>query len=132
MRISDWSSDVCSSDLEMNPDMLVGGAAKANAAAATGEPEDASADIRTPAAGVRRTSLPSKPAMLSLAGLPRAAALVWGNKAAPDTVTVFHAFRCGYCRPLTAVLRSMHVRLVERPNSVLGRREVGIGSGWEG
>lgn len=110
--------------LEMNPDMLVGGAAKANAAAATGEPEEESADIRTPAAGVRKTSLPSKPTMLSLAGLPQEGAIVWGNKAAADTVTVFTDFRCGYCRALTSVLRSMNVRVVERPISILGSRDV--------
>jgi thiol:disulfide interchange protein DsbC len=109
--------------LEINPDMLVGGAAKANAAAATGEPEE-SADIRSPATGVRKTSLPSKPTMLSLAGLPKEGAIVWGNKAAAETVTVFTDFRCGYCRALTSVLRSMNVRVVERPISVLGSRDV--------
>lgn len=61
--------------LEINPDMLVGGAAKANAAAAEGggEPEGA-----MPAAKgrVEKTSLPARPAVLSLDSLPKDGAIV--------------------------------------------------------
>ena len=108
--------------LEINPDMLVGGAAKANAAAAEGEGEgvEAAAPAR---ARVEKTAFPARPTRLPLDGLPKDGAIVWGNPAAP-TVTVFTDFRCGYCRALTNVLRSMNVRVVERPISVLGSRDI--------
>jgi len=108
--------------LEMNPDMLVGGAAKANATAALGDEADASPVA--PTAGARRVSVPVRPATLSLAGLPRDGAIVWGNKASSQSVTVFTDFRCGYCRALTSVLRSMDVKVIERPISVLGSRDL--------
>ncbi|ABQ71477.1 conserved hypothetical protein (plasmid) [Rhizorhabdus wittichii RW1] len=108
--------------LEMNPDMLVGGAAKANATAALGGEADASPVA--PTAGARRVSVPVRPATLSLAGLPRDGAIVWGNKASSQSVTVFTDFRCGYCRALTSVLRSMDVKVIERPISVLGSRDL--------
>jgi len=108
--------------LEINPDMLVGGAAKANAAAAEGEGQEmeAAAPAR---ARVEKTALPARPTRLPLDGLPKDGAIVWGKPAAP-TVTVFTDFRCGYCRALTNVLRSMNVRVVERPISVLGSRDI--------
>jgi thiol:disulfide interchange protein DsbC len=113
--------------LEINPDMLVGGAAKANAAAAAGpEGQD---EVVSPAAGagggagVRKTSLPARPTKLSLDGLPKDGAIVWGNPTG-EPVTVFTDFRCGYCRALSNVLRSMNVRVVERPISVLGSRDL--------
>lgn len=110
--------------LEINPDMLVGGAAKANAAASGAGGEEEAGDIRSAPRGVKQASLPTRAAMLSLAGLPKDGAIVWGNKAASETVTVFTDFRCGYCRALTSVLRSMNVRVVERPISVLGSRDI--------
>lgn len=108
--------------LEINPDMLVGGAAKANAAAAEGEGQGMEA--AAPAqARVEKTALPARPTRLALDGLPKDGAIVWGNPAG-QTVTVFTDFRCGYCRALTNVLRSMNVRVVERPISVLGSRDI--------
>lgn len=109
--------------LEMNPDMLVGGAAKANAAAAMGNTEEAS-PIAKPAATARRVSLPARPEMLSLSGLPRDGAIVWGNKSSQRSVTIFTDFRCGYCRALAAALRGMDVKVIERPISVLGSRDI--------
>ncbi len=109
--------------LEINPDMLVGGAAKANAAAAGGG-EEGGAEITTAAAGGGRTTVPTRPAVLSLSGLPSDGAIVWGNKAAKQSVTIFTDFRCGYCRALTNVLRGMDVRVIERPISVLGSRDI--------
>ncbi|AOH87252.1 disulfide bond formation protein DsbC (plasmid) [Sphingomonas panacis] len=109
--------------LEINPDMLVGGAAKANAAAAEG-PDEAATEVASAPVGARRTTVPVRPAALSLAGLPSDGAIVWGNRAARQTVTVFTDFRCGYCRALTNVLRDMDVRVVERPISVLGSRDI--------
>jgi thiol:disulfide interchange protein DsbC len=108
--------------LEINPDMLVGGAAKANAAAAEGG-GDAEGAIAPALGKVQKTSVPTRPAVLSLDGLPKDGAIVWGNPAG-ETVTVFTDFRCGYCRALTNVLRSMNVRVVERPISVLGSRDI--------
>lgn len=112
--------------LEMNPDMLVGGAAKANAAAnaagETGMADDVGTrGIATPG---RKVSQPVRAANLSLAALPREGAIVWGNRRAAQTVTVFSDFRCSYCRALSSVLRSMDVKVVERPISVLGSRDL--------
>ena len=107
--------------LEMNPDMLVGAAARASSGVGAEElTGNRSAAVpvpaeRPPAAGERRT--------LSLAALPKDGAIIWGNPAG-ETVTVFTDFRCGYCRALAQVLRDMKVRVVERPISVLGNRDI--------
>ncbi|GFE76063.1 DsbC family protein [Novosphingobium sp. TCA1] len=108
--------------LEINPDMLVGGAARANAAAdEAGSPDSGIAGV---ASGAKRVTVPAKPAALNLASLPADGAIVWGNRSAKHTVTVFTDFRCSYCRALTNVLRSMEVKVVERPISVLGSRDI--------
>ncbi|EQB02076.1 DsbC family protein [Sphingobium baderi] len=104
--------------LEMNPDMLVGAAASANAAASAtrshaGQPGLASAGMAV-ASGQRARSL-------SLAKLGEDGAIIWGNRKGPR-ITVFSDFRCGYCRALSKVLREMNVQVVERPISVLGSR----------
>lgn len=103
--------------LEINPDTLIGGAAKANNARDDG----GDAPIAKAAgAGSASTATPSR---ISLDGLPKEGAIVWGNQSG-KTVTVFSDFRCGYCRALSNTLRSMNVRVVERPTSVLGSRDV--------
>lgn len=107
--------------LEINPDMLVGGAAKANAAATD---DGDQGDVTAPSRGVGKTSVPVRPAALNLSGLPTEGAIVWGNRAAKQSVTIFTDFRCGYCRALTNVLRGMDVKVVERPISVLGSRDI--------
>lgn len=109
--------------LEMNPDMLVGAAARANAAAASGEESAAAPQLAGAPSRLERTQPSAKARKLSLAGLPQDGAIVWGNPAG-QTVTVFTDFRCGYCRALTNVLRDMNLRVVERPISVLGSRDV--------
>jgi thiol:disulfide interchange protein DsbC len=108
--------------LEINPDMLVGGAASANAAAGSGREEEEVAGA-APSPAIQRTSLPPKPTRLSLAGLPKDGAISWGNPAA-KTVTIFTDFRCGYCRALSNALRGMDVHVVERPISTLGTRDL--------
>jgi thiol:disulfide interchange protein DsbC len=108
--------------LEMNPDMLVGSAARANELASGGE-KVASQQLATAPARLERPTSPAKPRTLSLASLPKDGAIVWGNPAGP-TVTVFSDFRCGYCRALTGVLKDMNVQVVERPISVLGSRDL--------
>jgi len=104
--------------LEINPDTLIGGAAKANAARDSGEDPNA-----TPRGAGTQPSAPTTPQRLSLDGLPKDGAIVWGNQSG-KTVTVFSDFRCGYCRALSNTLRSMNVRVVERPISVLGSRDL--------
>lgn len=113
--------------LEMNPDMLVGSVARANAGA-SGDNEGAGDDDTLPRLAVApsreaRPAAPAKARKLSLSGLSQDGAIVWGNPAG-QTVTVFTDFRCGYCRALTAVLKDMNLRIVERPISVLGSRDV--------
>lgn len=108
--------------LEINPDMLVGGAAKANAAAEGAD--GVAAEVAPVAVGTGRTVIPSRPAVLSLSGLTSEGAIVWGNRAAKQSVTIFTDFRCGYCRALINVLRGMDVKVVERPVSVLGSRDI--------
>lgn len=100
--------------LEMNPDTLVGGAAKANAAAEAGE---------APAPGTGRPAAPAPIRHLPIETLPATGSIVWGNPAGKP-VTVFSDFRCGYCRALTNTLRSMNVKVIERPISTLGSREL--------
>lgn len=109
--------------LEINPDMLVGGAARANAAAADGS-EESAAEMAPVTAGAARVTAPARPAALSLSGLPSEGAIVWGNRDAKRSVTIFTDFRCGYCRALTNVLRGMDVKVIERPISVLGSRDI--------
>lgn len=98
--------------LEINPDTLVGGAAKANAAGDRGDAPLTSAD---------RPAAPVTPKHLSLDGLPKDGAIVWGNPRG-KTVTVFSDFECGYCKALSNALVSLNVRVIERPISALGTR----------
>ena len=102
--------------------MLVGSAARANALARGGEEEGAQQLAAAPAR-VERPVASAQAHKLSLSGLPREGAIVWGNPSG-QTVTVFSDFRCGYCRALTGVLKDMNVRVVERPISVLGSRDL--------
>ena len=102
--------------LEINPDTLIGGAAKANNAASGDD-----APIARNAGG--SSAPPAAPQRLSLSGLPSTGAIVWGKSSGP-TITVFSDFRCSYCRALSNTLRTMNVRVVERPISVLGSRDL--------
>lgn len=102
--------------LALNPDMLVGGSAKANSAADAPDAPPASVG-----AGTRVTQAAS-PQRLDLSVLSKKGAIVWGSGA--QTVTVFSDFHCGYCRALSQSLESMNVTVIERPISVLGSREV--------
>ena len=100
--------------LEVNPDLLVGGAA--------GSKQEAQ-EVETPRRGVNTPTASGAPRMMSLAALPEAGGIVWGASSGPS-VTVFSDFRCGYCRALSGVLESMNVRVIERPISVLGSRDL--------
>ena len=96
--------------LELNPDLLVGGAARANASAAT------------PAAPAPSGPIAGTPAKIDLSGLSRRGAIVWGRGG--PTVTVFTDFHCGYCRALSQTLAKLDVTVIERPISVLGSRDI--------
>jgi thiol:disulfide interchange protein DsbC len=98
--------------LELNPDMLVGGAARAQAAADAG--------AGGPAPARRAAAAPS--AQVDLSKLSRAGAIVWGRGG--PAVTVFSDFACGYCRALAQTLAKMDVTVIERPISVLGSRRL--------
>jgi len=100
--------------LEVNPDLLVGGAA--------GNRREAEA-VEAPRRGVNTAAAQAAPRTMSLAALPEAGGIVWGNPSG-QTVTVFSDFRCGYCRALSGVLESLNVRVIERPISVLGSRDL--------
>ena len=100
--------------LEVNPDLLVGGAA--------GSRREAEAS-QAPRRGMNTAAAEAAPRTMSLAALPEAGGIVWGNPSG-QTVTVFSDFRCGYCRALSGVLEDLNVRVIERPISVLGSRDL--------
>ena len=100
--------------LEVNPDLLVGGAA--------GSRREAEA-VESPRRGMNTAAAQAAPRTMSLAALPEAGGIVWGNPSG-QTVTVFSDFRCGYCRALSGVLEDLNVRVIERPISVLGSRDL--------
>lgn len=105
--------------LEVNPDLLVGGAAGSRREAeVTQAPRRG---IETAAA--RDAGGQGSPRTVSLGQLPVAGGIVWGNPAG-KTVTVFSDFRCGYCRALSIELEAMNLRVIERPISVLGSRDL--------
>lgn len=112
--------------LEVNPDMLVGGALAA--AAGDGQPLEAEEKTElSPAAnargGLRAAAIPAGRPKVDVSKLPSNGAVVWG-KAGGKTLTIFTDFRCGYCRMLVAQLEKMNVRVVERPISALGSRDL--------
>lgn len=100
--------------LEVNPDLLAGGAA--------GSRREAEA-VEAPRRGMNTAAAQAAPRTMSLAALPEAGGIVWGNPSG-QTVTVFSDFRCGYCRALSGVLEGLNVRVIERPISVLGSRDL--------
>lgn len=106
--------------LEMNPDMLLGASAKANAA---GAEDNEPALAARPATAAKAAAAAAPLQKLPLGELPKDGAIVWGNSSG-KTVTVFSDFRCSYCRALSNALASMNVRVIERPISVLGSRDI--------
>lgn len=107
--------------LELNPGMLIGGAASAQRAEAAGGGTAGEEELQVrPAQG---QAPPGAAQRVSLAGLPADGAIVWGSARGP-AVTVFSDFRCSYCRALANALEEVGARVVERPISVLGSREL--------
>jgi thiol:disulfide interchange protein DsbC len=105
--------------LELDPDRMVGGAVAAQRRADAGEAKNVEADY--PIKPVSQEGQGSDH-RVSLASLPQDGAIVWGRGG--PTVTIFTDFRCTYCRALANALDQMRVRIVERPISVLGSREI--------
>lgn len=114
--------------LEIDPDRMVGGAVLAQRAkdgeaqsaeqvAGAGQFREVRQRVGTPKAQPQASMQ-----RVSLDGLPQAGAIVWGRGS--RTVTVFSDFRCSYCRALSNALSELDVRVVERPISVLGSREL--------
>lgn len=104
--------------LELNPDLLLGGAARANAAA-NGRAEVEATELTRP--GDRQAGAgPAK--RVDLSRLSDRGAITWGRGG--RRLTVFSDFRCGYCRALAKDLESVNVTVVERPISILGSRDV--------
>ena len=105
--------------LEMNPDMLLGGAAKAGV-----EEEEAPVPQLANAAGPSRAAPPPAAAQkVDLSKLPATGAIVWGNPSGTP-VTIFTDLHCGFCRALANELEQMNVRVIERPISTLGTRDL--------
>lgn len=105
--------------LELDPDRMIGGAVAAQRHADAGDAQKVAADYPIKPADQR-----VQPGLqrVSLASLPRDGAIVWGHGS--RTVTIFTDFHCSYCRALVNALDQMDVRVIERPISVLGSREI--------
>lgn len=108
--------------LEINPGLLLGGAANVGAREEEGGETSAPALMgrgnapqpATPPAAARR---------VDLSKLGTAGAVVWGSPNGTP-VTIFTDFHCGYCRALVNELERMNVRVIERPISTLGSRDI--------
>lgn len=103
--------------LEINPAMILGGAANAG-----GAPEGE--DVAALAGGRQAASPQPGPARkVDLSRLGAPGAIIWG-KPQGEPVTIFTDFHCGYCRMLSEVLEQMNVKVIERPISTLGSRDI--------
>lgn len=111
--------------MQINPDALVGaapqnsdegGAPHPSLAAGTPVAHDYPMPKAEPAPGSGVNEV------VSLASLPAAGAISWGSGS--QKITIFTDFRCGYCRTLSTDLETMNIRVVERPISILGTREL--------
>ncbi|WP_240616813.1 DsbC family protein [Sphingorhabdus sp. YGSMI21] len=91
--------------LELNPDLLVAGSAGANDTGPTASKQPAEE---------RASKVP-------VADLTPSGAVHWGGKSGPNLI-VFSDFLCSYCKRLTAELKKAHVRVEERPISILGEK----------
>ena len=93
--------------LELNPDLLAAGAARAAGTAEHARPESGKPQNGTSAATV------------DLAGLPREGAILWGNPKGARLI-IFSDFQCGYCQRLAHELVRANVLVEERPISIFG------------
>jgi thiol:disulfide interchange protein DsbC len=101
--------------LRISPEMMLGSAVSA---------ERQSQNEETPAQLTLAASSSHTPlSKIDLAPLGEAGAIVWG-KPQGQKVTIFTDFRCGFCRALVSELAEMNVRVIERPISILGDRDI--------
>ena len=89
--------------LELNPDLIAAGGARAQAS------DDEAAKEK-----------PNGPEQVDLSALPAAGAIRWGNPKGPKLV-VFSDFQCGYCKRLAGELAKAGVLVEERPISIFGK-----------
>ncbi|MXO71777.1 DsbC family protein [Alteraurantiacibacter buctensis] len=89
--------------LELNPDLIAAGGARAQATDKEGAKEK-----------------PQGPEQVDLSGLPAEGAIRWGNPDGPKLV-VFSDFQCGYCKRLAGELAKAGVLVEERPISIFGK-----------
>ena len=110
--------------LELNPSLLLGNAANAGGAEEEG-PIDmtGAAALGRPGQQAPGPVSPGAAQRVDLSGLPASGAIVWG-KPAGTPVTIFTDFHCGYCRALATTLEQMNVKVIERPISSLGSRDI--------
>lgn len=108
--------------LELNPSLLLGNAANAGGDIEPGSPPPV-AQLGRHDVQARTNLAPGTPQRIDLASLPASGAITWG-KPSGAPVTIFTDFHCGYCRALAQQLEQMDVKVVERPISTLGSREV--------
>jgi thiol:disulfide interchange protein DsbC len=91
--------------LELNPQLLVAGPARANDNGPTASKQPAKE---------RASKVP-------VADLKPLGAIHWGAKSGPKLI-VFSDFNCSYCKRLTAELKKARVRVEERPISIFGEK----------
>lgn len=111
--------------MQINPEALVGAASQNSDEGGAPHPSLAAGtpvvhDYPMPKAGPAPGSGVNE--VVSLASLPASGAISWGTGS--QKITIFTDFRCGYCRALSTDLETMNIRVVERPISILGTREL--------
>lgn len=104
--------------LEINPAMLLGGAANAG-----GADDDMAAELAARPSSPSAAAARGPARKVDVSTLSPAGAIVWG-KPQGEPVTIFTDFHCGYCKMLVDVLEQMNVKVIERPISTLGSRDV--------
>lgn len=106
--------------LELDPDKLLGGAARAGIEI---EDDEVGPGGLAAAPRGRAAAPPAAVQKVDLSKLPAKGAIVWG-KPAGAPLTIFTDFHCVYCRALVNQLEHMDVRVIERPISSLGSRDL--------
>lgn len=108
-----------SSLLAVNPDRILSGAPSSNEASAE---TAAIAPSRAPAQQAGAGVAAATNEKVSLANLSAAGGMIWGGNG--PTVTVFSDFHCGYCKLLHQALKELGAKVIERPISILGTRNI--------
>lgn len=109
--------------LELNPGLLLGNAANAGGAEEGGPEDMTAAPALARGAAQPANNAAGAAQRVDLTSLPASGAIVWG-KPSGTPVTIFTDFHCGYCRALATQLEQMNVKVIERPISTLGSRDI--------